>query len=59
MLSAGVGGPVPEEYLPMIREEMMLDDIDPKTVHWRNRPDDAVLERRITLGRAFEGRRSV
>src|SRR5271168_1018101 len=34
MLSAGVGGPVPEEYIPMILEEMMLDDTDPKTVHW-------------------------
>jgi 4-hydroxyacetophenone monooxygenase len=43
MLAAGVGGAVPDEYLPMIREEMMLDDIDPKTVHWRTRPDDATL----------------
>src|SRR5262249_54640825 len=43
MLAAGVGGPVPDEYLPMIREEMMLDDIDPKTVPWRARPNDAVL----------------
>jgi 4-hydroxyacetophenone monooxygenase len=43
MLASGVGGPVPEEYLPMIREEMMLDDNDPKTVHWRTRPSDETL----------------
>ncbi len=43
MLAAGVGGPVPEEYLPMIREEMMLDDNDPKTVHWRTRLSDETL----------------
>src|SRR3984957_12646175 len=43
MLSAGVGGPVPEEYIPMILEEMMLDDNDPKTVHWRTPPDAETL----------------
>src|SRR5580658_49001 len=43
MLSAGVGGPVPEEYMPMILEEMMLDDNDPKTVHWRTPPDAETL----------------
>lgn len=43
MLNAGVGGTVPEDYLPMILEEMNLDDSDPKTVHWRTRPSDAVL----------------
>ena len=43
MLAAGVGGPVPEEYMPMIVEETMLDDQDPKTVQWRSRPAAEVL----------------
>src|ERR1700753_3189608 len=42
-VAGGVGGPVPEEYLPMILEEMMLDDNDPKTVRWRTRPNDETL----------------
>jgi 4-hydroxyacetophenone monooxygenase len=50
MLSSGVGGPVPEEYIPMILEEMMLDDNDPKTVHWRTRPDPETLAAfRVTI----------
>jgi 4-hydroxyacetophenone monooxygenase len=57
MLSAGVGGPVPEEYLPMIREEMMLDDVDPKTVHWRTRPDAEALAafRVVIIGAGVSG----
>ena len=38
MLSVGVGGEVPEEYMPMIREETMLDEQDPKSVKWRTEP---------------------
>ncbi|MGA3004066.1 MAG: NAD(P)/FAD-dependent oxidoreductase [Acetobacteraceae bacterium] len=57
MLAAGVGGPVPEEYLPMIREEMMLDDNDPKTVHWRTRPSDETLAafRVVIIGAGVSG----
>jgi len=43
MLSAGVGQEVPEEYLPLILEETAQDRVDPKTVPWRARPDDATL----------------
>jgi len=43
MLSAGVGQVVPEEYLPLILEETAQDQVDPKTVPWRARPDDARL----------------
>ena len=39
MLSVGVGQTVPEEYIPMILEETMLGQTDPKTVVWRNKPD--------------------
>ncbi len=57
MLSAGVGGPVPEEYIPMILEEMMLDDNDPKTVHWRTRPDPETLAsfRVVIIGAGVSG----
>ncbi|MGD0105847.1 MAG: NAD(P)/FAD-dependent oxidoreductase [Rhodopila sp.] len=39
MLSVGVGQAVPEEYIPMILEETMLGQTDPKTVCWRSKPD--------------------
>ena len=57
MLAAGVGGPVPEEYIPMILEEMMLDDIDPKTVPWRTRPSDETLAafRVVIIGAGVSG----
>jgi 4-hydroxyacetophenone monooxygenase len=57
MLSSGVGGPVPEEYIPMILEEMMLDDNDPKTVHWRTRPSDEALAafRVVIIGAGVSG----
>jgi len=57
MLSAGVGGPVPEEYIPMILEEMMLDDTDPKTVHWRTRPSSETLTafRVVIIGAGVSG----
>ena len=35
MLSVGVGAEVPPEYLPLIREETVVDAPDPKTVQWR------------------------
>jgi 4-hydroxyacetophenone monooxygenase len=44
MLSVGVGQTVPEEYLPMIREETMLSAQDPKTVAWRNKPTAEALD---------------
>lgn len=57
MLASGVGGPVPEEYIPMILEEMNLDDSDPKTVHWRAKPDAAVLRgfRAAIIGAGVSG----
>jgi 4-hydroxyacetophenone monooxygenase len=57
MLSSGVGGPVPEEYIPMILEEMMLDDTDPKTVPWRTRPAAGTLAafRVVIIGAGVSG----
>jgi 4-hydroxyacetophenone monooxygenase len=38
MMSAGVGQSVPDEYIPLLLEEMRFSDQDTRAVHWR---DDA------------------
>jgi 4-hydroxyacetophenone monooxygenase len=38
-----VGQPVPDEYIPMLLEEMRLDQQDPRTVDWRQAPDASRL----------------
>jgi len=55
MLSAGVGGPIPEEYMPMIREETMLDDRDPKTVQWRTEPRGLDKFKAVIVGAGVSG----
>ena len=55
MLSTGVGGPIPEEYMPMIREETMLDDRDPKTVHWRTEPKNLAGFKAVIVGSGVSG----
>ena len=57
MLATGVGGPVPEEYIPMILEEMNLEDQDPKTVKWRTKPAEDVLAgfRAVIIGAGVSG----
>ncbi len=55
MLSAGVGGPIPEEYMPMIREETMLDDRDPKTVEWRTEPRGLDKFKAVIIGAGVSG----
>lgn len=57
MLSAGVGGRVPDEYIPMILEEMVLGGDDPKTVPWRARPDAQALAgfRAVIVGAGVSG----
>ena len=55
MLSAGVGGPIPAEYMPMIREETMLGDRDPKTVHWRTEPKNIDAFKAVIAGAGVSG----
>ena len=55
MLSAGVGGPIPAEYMPMIREETMLGDRDPKTVHWRTEPKNIDTFKAVIAGAGVSG----
>ena len=45
MMSAGVGGTVPPEYIPLILEEMNLADGDPRTVRGREKPAPEALAR--------------
>ena len=39
IMHACVGQEVPDAYIPMLLEEMRLDERDPRTVHWRTPPD--------------------
>ncbi len=57
MLSTGVGQSVPAEYIPLILEEMMLDDQDPKTVSWRTEPVPETLAgfRAVIIGAGVSG----
>ena len=43
MMSAGVGQTIPDEYIPLILEEMRLHDGDPRSVQWRDKPPAPVL----------------
>ncbi len=44
IMSVCVGQPVPDEYIPMMLEEMRMDQEDPRTVSWRQQPDPNDLE---------------
>lgn len=43
MTSTCVGGPVPEEYLPLIAHEMQLAGTPALEVEWREKPAEAIL----------------
>ncbi|MEO6717880.1 MAG: NAD(P)/FAD-dependent oxidoreductase [Novosphingobium sp.] len=57
MLRACTGQDVPSEYFPMVDEEMDLADADPKTVHWRSKPDPLQLAnfQVLVVGAGFSG----
>ncbi len=57
MLDACTGQHVPEEYFPLVLEEMDLAGIDPKTVHWRGTPDARRLAdfNVLVVGAGFSG----
>ena len=52
-----VGQTVPDEYIPMLLEEMRLDQHDPRTVHWRKELDASCLEnfRVLIIGAGMSG----
>jgi 4-hydroxyacetophenone monooxygenase len=57
MLRVGVGQEVPEEYVPLLLEEMRLSDGDPRSVPWRARPPAEVLAgfRAVIIGAGLSG----
>ncbi len=55
MLGAGVAAEIPDEYMPMIIEETMLDDRDPKTVHWRTGPKNLDAFKAVIIGAGVSG----
>jgi 4-hydroxyacetophenone monooxygenase len=57
MLNIGVGQVVPEEYLPLLLEEMRLGEADPRSVPWRARPPAEVLGgfRAVIIGAGLSG----
>lgn len=57
MLDACTGQHVPEEYYPLVLEEVDLAGDDPKTVHWRKPPDPERLAafKVLVIGAGFSG----
>ncbi len=57
MMSVCVGEDVPEEYVPMMLEEMALDDSDPRGVAWRAEPPQEALEgfKVVVIGAGMSG----
>jgi 4-hydroxyacetophenone monooxygenase len=57
MLDVAVGQSVPEEYLPLLLEEMNFEGEDQKTVRWRRKPAPEVLAgfRVVVVGAGFSG----
>ena len=52
-----VGQPVPDEYIPMLLEEMRLGHEDPRTVYWRETPDASRIDafRVLIVGAGMSG----
>ena len=57
MMSAGVGQPVPEEYIPLLLEEMRFGDEDTRAVHWHHAAAKRPLQdfKVIVIGAGFAG----
>ena len=57
MADTAVGRHVPEEYLPMIYDELNFDGKDAKTVQWRHQPstEKLVAFRVLVIGAGFSG----
>jgi 4-hydroxyacetophenone monooxygenase len=57
MMSAGVGQPVPEEYIPLLLEEMRFGDEDGRAVRWHGDRRKPPLEefKVVVIGAGFGG----
>jgi 4-hydroxyacetophenone monooxygenase len=57
MCCAAVGASVPEEYMPMVLEELNFDRTDAKTVPWRKQPNPEFLNQFqvLVIGMGYSG----
>ncbi len=55
MMSAGVGQPVPAEYIPLLLEEMRFTAEDQRAVPWRRRPAGLGRFRVLIIGAGLTG----
>ena len=55
MMSAGVGQPVPAEYIPLLLEEMRFTPTDERTVRWRRQPAGLARFRVLIIGAGLTG----
>ncbi len=57
MMSVCVGETVPDEYVPMMLEEMALEDRDPRGVSWRAAPPEQALDgfKVVVIGAGMSG----
>jgi len=57
MCDASVGRHVPEEYMPMVLEELNFDRTDAKTVKWRKTPSKDFLDKFmvVVIGAGYSG----
>ncbi len=55
MMSAGVGQPVPAEYIPLLLEEMRFTPEDERAVRWRRQPAELAGFRVLIVGAGLTG----
>ncbi len=55
MMSAGVGQPVPAEYIPLLLEEMRFTPEDERAVRWRRQPAGLARFRVLIIGAGLTG----
>jgi len=56
MLDTAVGQHVPDEFIPMVQEEISFDGTDSKSVHWRKKPEARLKSfKALVIGAGFSG----
>jgi len=56
MLDTAVGQHVPDEFIPMVQEEVSFDGKDSKSVHWRKKPETKLANFKVlVIGAGFSG----
>lgn len=56
MLDTAVGQHVPDEFIPMVQEEISFDGVDSKSVRWRQKPESKLKSfNALVIGAGFSG----